>query len=442
MSSDLRERNPVCIRKMKRMRKAWVAIVIAVGLVQSQDLASPDAKDRGKAARELGRSGGAEAIPQLAKLLSDTSEDVRIEAVRGIVNIGTQHSLDPLMQATRDNSAEIQMLATDGLVNFYLPGYVQTGTRRLISSVKVRFDRENTQVIDPWITVRPEVIDALTRLVSGGVSTASRANAARALGVLRGRAAVPVLTKALQTKDDDVIFESLIALQKINDPAAGPGVVFLVRDLHERVQVAAIETAGLLKAREAAQHLHAVFDTNSSDRVRRAALTSLSMIGDPASLAWFTKGATDRNDQVRASAFEGFARLRHQAAKAQLDQAFNEEKKMPPRLAAAVGLVALGNRDITELAPLRYLVSTLNSKSWRGVAEPYLVEVSRDAATRAALISLLPSGTRDEKTGLLSVLAVTGDAAAADAADKMTKDADPEVAQAAIRTVRTIRARN
>ena len=423
------------------MPKALVALFVA-SLCFAQDIASPEAKERAKAARELGKASGAEALPQLTKLLADTSEEVRVEAVRGIVNIGTQHSLDPLIQATRDNSAEIQMLATDGLVNFYVPGYVQTGTRRLISSVKGRFDRENTQTVDPWITVRPEVIEALGRLVGGGISTASRANAARAVGVLRGRAAVPALSKALQTKDDDVIFESLIALQKINDPAAGPNVVFLVRDLNERVQVAAIDTAGLLKARDAAQHLHSVFDSSKSDRVRRSTLTALSMIGDPASVAWFTKGATDRNDQVRASAFEGFARLRHQAAKTQLEQAFNEEKKMAPRLGAAFGLVALGNRDITELAPLRYLVSTLNSKAWRGVAQPYLVELSRDDQTRGALLSILSSGTRDEKTGLLAVLATTGDAAAADAADKLTKDADPEVAQAAIRTVRTIRARN
>jgi HEAT repeat protein len=166
------------------------------------------------------------------------------------------------------------------------------------------------------------------------------------------------------------------------------------------------------------------------------------MIGDPGSIAWFSKGATHRNDQVRASAFEGFARLRHQAAKPQLEQAFNEETKMAARLGAAFGLVALGNREVTELAPLRYLVNTLNSKSWRGVAHPYLVEVSRDPQTRSALLSMLNSGTRDEKTGVLSVLAVTGDASTAAAADKLTKDADPEVAQAAIRTVRTIRARN
>ena len=36
------------------------------------------------------------------------------------------------------------------------------------------------------------------------------------------------------------MYESLIALQKIRDPAAGPGMAFLLRDLDEKVQMAAL----------------------------------------------------------------------------------------------------------------------------------------------------------------------------------------------------------
>ena len=75
----------------------------------------------------------------------------------------------------------------------------------------------------------------------------ARANAARALGILRGKAAVPDLLAALRSKDTDVIYESLIALQKIRDESAAPGVAFLLRDLDQKVQLAAIETVGLLQ---------------------------------------------------------------------------------------------------------------------------------------------------------------------------------------------------
>jgi HEAT repeat protein len=49
----------------------------------------------------------------------------------------------------------------------------------------------------------------------------SRANAARAVGILRGKPAVPELLEAMQTKDTQVIYEALIALQKIGDVSAG-----------------------------------------------------------------------------------------------------------------------------------------------------------------------------------------------------------------------------
>ena len=42
-----------------------------------------------------------------------------------------------------------------------------------------------------------------------------RANACRAVGILRGQAAVPDLIESLRTKDNRVMFEALLAMQKI-----------------------------------------------------------------------------------------------------------------------------------------------------------------------------------------------------------------------------------
>lgn len=422
------------------MRRLIVLAALVCAAAAAQDLNSPDPKQRAKAARELGKSGS-EVIAQLTPLLKDPVNDVRIEAVRAIVNIGTQHSIQPLVDATRDNDPEVQLRATDGLVNFYLPGYVQSGLSKLTSSVRGRFDRENTQIIDPFVTVRPEVISALGRLATGGTSMDVRANAARAIGILRGKAAVPDLIEALQTRDDNVLFESLIAMQKIKDESAGPRVMFLLRDLHERVQVAAIDTVGLLRTKEAVDDLQRVYDNASSDRVRRAALTSLSMIANPSSRAYFQKAFGHKNDGVRASAAEGFARLKNPADRPLVERAFNEERKMGPRLANAFALVTLGNRETTELAPLTYLVNTLNSRSYRNVAEPYLIEAARDEAVRNALYGYLKNGTREEKAGLARVFGASGDRNSLPQVEWMSKDPDSDVAQEAIRAMRSIQAR-
>src|SRR5215470_16436546 len=81
---------------------------------------------RPKDVREIAKSGSS-AIPRLSEFLKNPDTEVRVEAVKQITEIGTARSLDPLIEATRDNEPEVQIRATDGLVNFYLPGYVRTG---------------------------------------------------------------------------------------------------------------------------------------------------------------------------------------------------------------------------------------------------------------------------------------------------------------------------
>src|SRR5438093_5030303 len=148
--------------------------------------AQPGAQDiRPKDVREIAK-GGSNALPQLQELLNNPRTDVRVEAVKQITGIGTGRCLDALIQATRDNDPEVQVHAADGLVNFYLPGYAQSGIggslRRVGTSIKGRFTDTNDQVIAPYITVRPDVIAALAAVVRGGGSMEARANAARALG--------------------------------------------------------------------------------------------------------------------------------------------------------------------------------------------------------------------------------------------------------------------
>ena len=399
-----------------------------------------DPKQRARQARDLARQGS-EAIPKLQAMVADPDRDVRIEAVKGLVQIGTQRSLDALVQATRDPDPEIQIRATDGLVNFYAPGYVESGVNRIRGAIRSRFERENDEVIAPFIEVREDVVTALGRLARGGSSMESRANAARAAGILRGKAAVPDLIEALRSKDDDVMFESLIALQKIRDPEAAPKISFLLRDLQERIQIAAIETTGLLQNREAISDLQKVYERATSKRVRRAALGALAMLPDERNRPYYQKGFADQDEGVRAAAAEGLGRLGNAGDQPTLEAAFRDERKMLPRLALAFSLVKLGTTDLGEFSPLRYLVNTLNSRQHRGVAEPYLNELARQEAVRNALQTTIRQGTKDEKIALGRVLATTGDRSSVAYLEPLTKDPDSDVAQESLRALRTLKAR-
>jgi len=427
--------------------KILIAFSILLTLANAQsspDAKQRDTKERARAARELekeGENGAAKLMPYV----TDTDLSVRLEAVKALDNIGGPKTVDPLLRAAQDNDPEVQIRATDGLVNAYLPGYIKSGIsgslQRAGNAVRAKFSDTNDQIIDAYVEVRPDVIAALGRLATGGASLESRANACRALGILRGREAVDSLVEALHSKDDQVMYEALIALQKIRDTSAGPRMTFLLRDLNPRIQITAIETAGLLRAREAAPDARDAFEHSKDVKIRRAAISSLAMIADPADRMLFLQNLSNSDDAYRAAAAEGLGRIKNPGDAVAVEKAFMNERKMNPRLSMAFATVALGNKDMGEFSALRYLINTLNSKAYKGVAVALLTELGREESIRQAIYPALASATKDEKIQLGVVLARSGGPDSIPYLERLQMDSDPEVAQESIRNLRALRAR-
>lgn len=392
---------------------------------------------------------GPSAIPTVAQYLNSTAVDTRVEAIKQLIALGGKDTIDPLIRGTRDSQSEVQIRATDGLVNYYMPGYVRQGLGsslvRVGETVKAKFSDTNDQTIDAFVIVRPDVITALGQLARGGNGMDSRANACRALGILRGGAAVPDLTDALRTKDNRVMYESLVALQKIRDPEAGPKVVYLLRDLDDKVQSAAIETVGILRAKDALPSLRNVIANPRNKNAERSALAALALMPGSGDRALLQSYLGSKEDRMRASAAEGLGRIGalmgDASDKAALERTWHEEQKMLPRLAAAFGLTLEGDLDLGEEAPFRYLINTLNSSASREVAAAYLTEAARKNEVRNALYKPLEQGTRDEKIQLSRILAASGDGASIPYLEKTSRDADGEVAQEGLRALRSLRAR-
>lgn len=406
-------------------------------------LAQADSKQKIKAARDLYKRSGAGALAELRGYLKDPDPAVRREAARWIVEAGTPASLDALLEASNDADAEVQERAVEGLVNVYLPGYANRGNMfgRAGRGVKGKFTDMNDQVIERYVIVRPEVLEAVTRLVGAGADLDAKAAAARGAGVLRSRPSVASLVEAARSKESALLYEALVALQKIGDPEAAPGIAFLLQDLNPRVQVAAIETSGLLRNKSALPGLRESLNRAKTEKVRAAALTAMSMMPDESSRTVYDTYLSDRDDDTRASAAEGIGRLRSEKDRARIMQAFEAETKMKPRLAMAFAAAMLGERAQTELAPLTYLINSLNSTAWRGVASAYLEEVTRDKEIRAALYPGLGQRVKAEKIELAAILARSGDSDTAPVLDLLSRDGDSTVAEAGARALRNLRAR-
>jgi HEAT repeat protein len=408
------------------------------------DKEKDDPRPRARAVRAMATQGQ-DAIPKIIPYLRDVDTTVRLEAVKALDEIGGPKTTDALVEAARDSDPEIQIRAADGLVNVYLPGYLKTGLsgtlRRAGDSVRAKFTDTNDQIIDPYVEVPPPVIEVLGRQTRGGVSFESRANAARALGILRGRAAIPDLLEALNSKDNRLMYESLVALQKIRDPAAGPGVAFLLRDLDERVRIAALETTGILRNQSAAPQVRDAIEHPLTPRTQREALSALAMLAEPADRGIFLRYLADRDDGLRAASAEGLARLKNPADRIVLDKTFEAERSASARLSMAFAEVSLGNRQMSEFSPLQYLINNLNVKAYRNVAIAFLTELARDSDVRQAIYPILTHATRDEKTGMSIVLARAGERDSEPFLEALLKDSDPEVMQESTRSLRTLRTR-
>jgi len=408
--------------------------------------AQQDPKLRQRVVKDLSH-GGPDSIPKLEPYLSDPDINVRIETVKAIDEIGGPRSVAPLIKALSDVDPEVQIRATDGLVNFYLPGYLKTGLtasiKRVGTSIKGHFTDTNDQVIDPFVQVRPDVIQGLGKVAHGGASMDARANGARAIGILRGKAAIPDLIEAIRTKDDQTIYESLVALQKIRDPSAGPQIAFLLRDLKPKIQSAALETIGLLQDHSSIPRVRDALDRSSDAKVRRSALTALAMMPDPQTHGVFLSYLNDKDDNMRAAAAEGLARAKDPQDLLAVNKAFDEETKPKAKLGYAFALVSLGRRESTANSPLYYLVTQLDSRGYHDVAQPYLTELARDDSTRKALYPYLQQGnaTKDQKIGLARVLAASGDRDSVPYLETLSHDGDSEVAQEGLRALRNLRAR-
>ena len=394
---------------------------------------------RAKAAEDLGKQGDRTTIPALAGALKDTSPKVRHEVVLALAQFHQSEVLPSIEQATKDTNDGVMFAAVQCLVGYYtgnLPpsgwtGFMKKNWQRAAS----HFEMDDSK-IDPGIAVDPTVVSTLIGVMKNSRSNAARQEATKGLGILMAQAAGPDLVMIAHSSNADLAREALNSLDKIKDRSLGPKLVDLVDSPNKDVKRDACVTVGILLAKEALPKLQAIYQTDPDQKDKVAAMQGLAYLGDKISVPIFMQALWNDNKEIRQGAAEGLARAADPQSLSELQKAEMAEKDAGTKLAVEYALAALGKDDA-----LTNLVSELGSKVHGDVARVYLTELARNPVFLTKLYPFFVSPDSGIRKRLCVVMMYSGDQTSLPQLDRLARDPDGDVAGAALKAKRAIRAR-
>ncbi len=402
-------------------------------------LQSADPKERIKAVKELAKKGTPSDVPALAALLKDPETDVRREVVAALGAIHAAESLDPLIAATHDPDLKVRNAAIENLVNYYV-GKSEAGGffgiwKNTWTKAKGHFTQDDLK-IDPGVQVDPKVVAALVEALNNTDALEPSRRAARGLGVLLARDAVPDLVKGAHSMDEARALECLNSLLKIKDLAAGPQLLDLLDSPIDEVKLQAAVTVGLLKVQEAVPKLQTMYENGANKPVQEKSLQGLAYLGSPVSVPLFLKALWSNDKTIRALAAEGLGRAGDPQGLPDLQKAVNGEKSAEPRFAMMFAITALG-----EMTYLSDLVTGLGARFRGDVVRSYLIELTRKPDMLARLYPFTTHREADVRRQLCTVLMYNGDASSIEPLERLSQDSKAEVASEALRALRVVRLR-
>ncbi|HKQ08113.1 MAG TPA: HEAT repeat domain-containing protein [Blastocatellia bacterium] len=410
---------------------AAVALILFATAIHASDesletllayLKSPNVSTRRDAARKLGerRERNQLAVEALAvSARKDDDREVRLEAVNALGKLKDFTALPDMLGALKDPSDPVRDAAVKALVMLYTEHDIDfiTNRRDGWNWFNPFLDTSDHAIVEPYIFVQPEIIQALGDTARGDGVRDVRVSAIRALGVLRGGTAIPQLADALNA-DQDVRIDVIRAFIKIGDPAAGRYLIPYFRDSNHKVRTQAMVAAGLLKYRAAVEPLLSVYGLGPEKKGTvakvmhkvkgrlsylpprdEAALWALSLIGDDRAEQTFVENMTDKDGDRRQYAFEGLARIGEARYLDQISRLVLTEGNGDVKLAEYFALYKMGSRP-----NIQNIIRKLDTDQ-QDQARAYLME-----AHPADLYPHVRSSNRIVRQQVIDILGRIGDA--------------------------------
>jgi HEAT repeat protein len=278
--------------------------------------------------------------------------------------------------------------------------------------------------------VDPSVVTALGAALRDEQKSIRR-EAALALGILDGRAAVRELQGALQDPDSGVRGAAATAIGKVGMEADGRALIPLLGDESTDVKNRTLQALGTLRVREAGPALRESFESNRRNPYGLKVLTALSRIADPAQADLFRELLLDPVPDRRRLAIEGLARVSDASVLPAFKKDFQREGNPELKLAYTFAMTRLGDRAFVDS-----LVLALSGPLAK-TARSYLLELG--PSLLPDLYPYLNDPNAEVRAALCDVIAQLGDPTAISKLEPLFTDPNSKVADRANRAVELLR---
>jgi len=213
-----------------------------------RNLNDKDASKRRSAAEGLS-DGDERAVYPLIKALKDENFGVQDAAMRSLIEIKGETTAYMVLPLLRENSylrnTAIMIIREMGRIAVPL----------LYNLLNDRDDDVRKFALDLIHDIQYcDYPDKLVEILAGDSNANVRAAAAKTIGVLQYRKAIPQLMKAL-SDEEWVCFSALEALTHLHDADSTDAVIKLLNNSSETIRFAAIEALGKISSPEAVKHL-------------------------------------------------------------------------------------------------------------------------------------------------------------------------------------------
>ncbi len=395
------------------------------------NLKDDEAKVRIKAAKELGDRGEKLGLEALLEATRDKDAEVQMAVVEALGKISHSRQVSYLSQAAKNTKGDAQKEALRLLTRMYIPSRDHGALGKLWNSLQALFDPPELVIVEPWIRVDPEAIDAITFVLDQKESE-NRIEAAAILGILRAQPAAPRLVFYLKSPNKEMVQTSIRSLGYIGDAGAAPDLVPLLKHPEDDVVIDAIRVLGQLRYKEALPELFRMLEASDEDSDRRPVLQAISRIADPAYEPTMLKFLDSDDKLLRLYAIEGIGRMNLQKHTQTLQLRFQREKSRALKLGLCFSLYSLG-----ESAYIDTLVLNLKDEEYRNQAQSYLVELGPRAVPGVA--AYLKASDDDFRVTLLDLLGNMHEPSAIPFIEPYLKDEDLDTAEAATHAIRKLR---